>query len=70
MVRLKVKEIAQQKGVSQRQLALRSGVDINRVRTIFRHPTKTVVTTETLDKLARVLGVDVSELIESYNEGE
>ncbi len=68
MVRLKVKEVAQRKGMSQRQLALRSGVDVNRVRTIFRHPTTTVVTTETLDKFAKVLGVDVSELIENVSD--
>lgn len=70
MVRLKVKEVAQRKGISQRQLSLRSGVDVNRVRTIFRHPTTTVVNTDTLDKLAKVLGVDVSELIENVPDNE
>jgi DNA-binding Xre family transcriptional regulator len=64
MVRLKIKEVAASKGISQRQLSLRSGVDINTVRRIHRNP-YTIVTTETLDKLARVLKVDVSELIES-----
>ncbi len=63
-VRLKVKEIAQSKGISQRKLSMRSGVDINTVRRIYRNP-MSVVTTETLSKLAGVLGVDVSELIES-----
>jgi DNA-binding Xre family transcriptional regulator len=67
LVRLKVKEVAQQKGVSQRQLSLRSGVDINTVRRIFQHPT-TIVTTETLGKLAIVLEVDASELIESMKD--
>jgi transcriptional regulator with XRE-family HTH domain len=69
LVYLKVKDVAQQKGVSQRQLSLRSGVDINTVRRIFQHPT-TIVTTETLGKLAQVLGVDVSELIESVRTDE
>ena len=41
-----------------------SGVDIRTVQKIWRDPFK-VVTTETLDKLAKVPGVDVSELIES-----
>jgi DNA-binding Xre family transcriptional regulator len=73
-VRLKVKEIAQAKGMSQRRLSLRSGVDINTVRRIFHYPT-TIVTTETLAKLADVLEVDASELIESVpdnvdNKGE
>jgi DNA-binding Xre family transcriptional regulator len=64
MYRLKVKEVAQQKGISQRQLFLRSGVDIRTIRRIFQHP-DAVVTVETLAKLAKVLEVDVSELIES-----
>jgi transcriptional regulator with XRE-family HTH domain len=68
MYRLKVKEIAQQKGISQRKLFLRSEVDIQIIRRIFRNP-QTVVTTATLDKLAVVLGVNISELIESiYGE--
>lgn len=64
MIRLKIKEIAQQKGMSQRRLSLRSGVDINTVRKLFQYPFSNV-TTETLDKFAKVLGVDASELIES-----
>jgi transcriptional regulator with XRE-family HTH domain len=64
MFRLKVKEVAQQKGISQRQLFLRSGVDIRTIRRIFRDP-QTVVTVETLARLAKVLEVDASELIES-----
>lgn len=69
MIRLRVKEVAQAKGVSQRQLSLRSGVDINTVRKIFRNP-QSIVTTETLDKFARVLGVDASELLESVPDQE
>jgi DNA-binding Xre family transcriptional regulator len=67
-VRLKVKEIAQKKGISQRQLSLRSGMTIKNIQKIYRYPFSTV-TTETLDKLARVLGVDASELIESVETG-
>jgi len=64
MFRLKVKEVAENKGTSQRQLFLRSGVDITTIRKIFRDP-QTVVTVETLTRLANVLEVDVSALIES-----
>ena len=67
VVRLKVKEVAKEKGMSQRQLSLRSGVDINTVRRIFQHPF-TVVTTETLGKLAKTLEVDASQLIESVDD--
>lgn len=64
MVRLLVREVAKIKKMSQRQLSLRSGVDIRTVQRIFRDPTR-IVTTETLGKFAKVLNVDVSLLIES-----
>jgi transcriptional regulator with XRE-family HTH domain len=70
MVRLKVKEVAGLKGVSQRQLSLRTGIDINTVRRIFRYPTNANPTVETLGKIARILEVDVSELIESVPDEE
>jgi DNA-binding Xre family transcriptional regulator len=69
MIRLKVKEVAQQKGFSQRKLSLRSGVDLRTVQRIFRDPTR-IVTTETLDKFAKTLEVDASELIESIPDDE
>lgn len=62
--RLKIKETMQEKKMSLRQLAKRSEVDINRVRDLMRDPFQNV-TTITLQKLADVLGVDVSELLES-----
>lgn len=49
------------------QLSLRSGMTIKNVQKIYRYP-YSIVTTETLDRLARVLGVDASELIESVEE--
>jgi len=67
MTRLKVKEIAEAKHISQRRLSLRSGVDLRTVQKIWRDPYK-IVTTETLDKFAKVLGVDASVLIESVRD--
>lgn len=64
MTRLKVKEVAKQKGFSQRKLSMRSGVDIRTMQRIWRDPYK-VVTTETLDKIAKILEVDISELVET-----
>ena len=63
-VKLKVKEIAKEKGISQGKLSRSADVDIKTLQRIYRQPT-TIVTTETLGKLAKALGVDVSELIES-----
>jgi DNA-binding Xre family transcriptional regulator len=64
MIRLKIKEVAKVRGLSQRQLSLQSGVDINTVRKIYRYP-NSIVTTETLDKIAKTLNIDASALIES-----
>ena len=66
-VKLKVKEIAKEKGMSQGKLSRSADVDIKTLQRIYRQPT-TIVTTETLGKLAKALGVDVSELIESVPE--
>jgi transcriptional regulator with XRE-family HTH domain len=64
MIRVKVKEIAQQKGMSQRQLVIRSGLDIRVVQRVMRDP-HVNITLATLDRFAQTLGVDASELIES-----
>ncbi len=64
MIRLKVKEIATAKKISQRKLSMKSGVDMRTVQGIFKNPYRNV-TTVTLNKLASVLGVDASELIET-----
>ncbi len=64
-IRFKVREIAEGKKISQRQLFFRSQVDLKTIQKIYRYPTSAVITTETLDKLAQALNVDVSLLIES-----
>jgi transcriptional regulator with XRE-family HTH domain len=64
-VRLKVREVAEAKHISQRQLFFRSQVDLKTIQKIYRDPTGTVITIETLGKLARALDVDVSLLVES-----
>ena len=64
MIRLKVKEVAAAKHISQRKLSMLSGVDIKNIQKIYRDPYR-VVNTETLDKIAKVLNVDVRELLES-----
>jgi DNA-binding Xre family transcriptional regulator len=64
MIRLRVKEVAEEKGMSQRKLSKLTGMDIKNIQRIFRNP-YSVVTTDTLDKLADALSVDARELIES-----
>jgi len=75
MIHLRVKEVAKAKGFSQGELSRRANIDENTLKRIYRNPTA-VITTETLDKLAKALGVDASVLIESVpdefegNDGE
>ena len=64
MIRLKVKEIAQAKGISQGLLGRNANVDVKTMRKIYQHPTSSI-TLEILDRLAKALKVDASELIES-----
>ncbi|MFL5628785.1 MAG: helix-turn-helix domain-containing protein [Ktedonobacteraceae bacterium] len=62
-VRLRVKEIAKQKGISMGKLQRDADVAYNTVKRIFKNPYH-VITTETLGKLAKALGVPPGELIE------
>lgn len=63
MIRLRIKEIAQEKGISQGKLSRMSDVDENTIKRMYRDPTANV-TTDTLNKLARALQVSVHDLIE------
>jgi DNA-binding Xre family transcriptional regulator len=63
MIVLKVKEVAEAKKISQGKLSRKADVDVKTIRRIFRNPTE-IITTETLDKIATALEVDVCELLE------
>ena len=62
-IRLRVKEIAQSKGISQGKLSRLSDVSLNTIRRIWSEKGY-VTTTDTLEKLARALGVRVADLFE------
>ena len=62
-IRLKVKDIAAARGLSKRRLVYRSEVDVKTLTRIYNNP-ESVVTTETLYKLAVALNVDASLLVE------
>lgn len=64
MIHLKMKEVAEAKKLGMARLARRADVDYKTVQRIYHNPLREVTTT-TLDKLAKALGVDASELIES-----
>jgi DNA-binding Xre family transcriptional regulator len=62
-IRLRVKEVAEAKGVSMTKLHIKSEVSYNTIRRIFREP-YVEITTTTLARLAEALGVSSHDLIE------
>ena len=69
MLRLRVKEIAQQQGLGQGKLARMADVDIKTLARIYKNP-YAEVSSVTLEKLARALSVSIADLIEEVNENE
>jgi transcriptional regulator with XRE-family HTH domain len=63
MYRLRVKEIADAKGMNMSKLSRSSDVSFSTIKRIFRNPQEPV-SVDTLYKIARALGVTTSELIE------
>ncbi len=64
MVRLKIREVAIAKGYSMSRLSREANMAYKTIQAIWRNPYREVTTT-TLGKIAKVLGVNASELIES-----
>jgi DNA-binding Xre family transcriptional regulator len=69
MIRLRVKEVAKEKGISQSKLGRLADVDVKTMRRIYTEPTTPLLTT-TLDRIAKALKVDASTLIESVPDEE
>ena len=67
MLRLRVKEVAKEKGFGQGKLARAADMATNTLRAIYRDPYREVSTT-TINKLARALEVPVTDLIEDVSE--
>jgi DNA-binding Xre family transcriptional regulator len=63
MIRLKIREIAESKGINQGQLSRLSDVGYSTIRRIFDDPYYSVNFT-TLEKIAKALGIPATDLIE------
>ena len=63
MYRLKVREIAEAKGVSMSKLQRDADIAFRTVKLIFRDPHRDI-NLSTLDKLAQALGVRICDLID------
>lgn len=61
--RLRIKEVAAEKGMSMTKLSHRSEVAYNTIRKLFRDPYAEVTVT-TLRRIAKVLDVSVKDLLE------
>jgi transcriptional regulator with XRE-family HTH domain len=67
MLRLRVKELAQQQGLGQGKLARKADVDIKTLARIYKNP-YVEVSSVTLEKLARALSVSIADLIEEIDD--
>ena len=67
MIRLRIKEVAEQKGVNMSQLSRRSAVSFSTINRLWINPYKPI-STEILDKMATALQVSVHDLIEDVPE--
>ncbi|MEO8957263.1 MAG: helix-turn-helix domain-containing protein [Ktedonobacteraceae bacterium] len=63
MIRLRVRELAEQKGLNMSSLSRKSDVSFRTVKRLWKDPYHPVNTT-TLEKLAQALEVKSSELLE------
>ncbi len=63
MIRLRVKEVAEAKGVSRLRLSRIADINYKTIQGIWRDPYREI-SIKTLEKLARALKVPSSELIE------
>lgn len=63
MIKLKLKEILQEKKISQSKLSRMADVSLNTIQQMYHDPFHDAVLS-TLDRLAKALRVDVSDLYE------
>jgi len=63
MLRLRIKEAAEERGYNMSSLSRKSDVSFKTVKRLWKDPYQTA-NTDTLERIARALGVSVRDLIE------
>ena len=63
MLRLRVKELAEERGFNMSTLSRASDVSFTTIKRYFKKP-YSYATTDTLEKIALTLGVEVGDLVE------
>ncbi len=69
VIRLKIREIAESKKINMSKLSRMSDVNYNTIRGIWDNPNRDVAVT-TLEKIAKALSVNVSDLYEIIPDEE
>jgi len=69
MLRLRVKELAEERGYNMSSLSRASDVSFTTIKRFFRNP-YSYANTDTLEKIALTLGVEVGDLIERVPDTE
>lgn len=69
MLRLRVKELAEERGYNMSSLSRASDVSFTTIKRFFRNP-YAYANTDTLEKIALTLGVEVGDLIERIPDTE
>ena len=69
MIRLKLKEVIQEKHISQSKLSRKADVSLNTIQAMYHNPHHDAVLS-TLDKLAKALGVNIGDLYEVLPDEE
>ncbi|MBA2285578.1 MAG: helix-turn-helix transcriptional regulator [Ktedonobacteraceae bacterium] len=62
-IRLKARELAEEKGFNQSSLSRKANVDFKTIQRLFRDPYRDI-SVSTLVKIARALKVDMHDLVE------
>lgn len=68
MRRLKIKELAEQRGMTQSKLMRMSDLNMKTVQGLYREPYRINVAYLTLEKVANALGVKIEELFEEVED--
>ena len=69
MIKLKVKKIADSRGINMAKLSRMADINYNTIRAIYDNPNRDVAVT-TLEKIAKALKVEITDLYEIVPEDE
>jgi transcriptional regulator with XRE-family HTH domain len=69
MIRLRLREVLQEKGITQAKLSRLTDVSMNAIQKIYHNPYHDVALS-TLERIAKGLKIDVSELYEVLPDDE